>query len=123
MRRSVVAGAAPVVGAKLIAADHNEASGITTEYWRHLDGKLTVRGLQDVEPFLDQNTAELNAKSSKASVGIAEGLGVKVASIPMGMVEKFHQQGTNIMTCSAKELKTILNDPAYSKLRTAHGRL
>lgn len=122
--KSLVAGAAPVAGAKLVAADYNPVSGITTEYWQHNGStKVTVRSLQDVEPLLDQNTAELNAKSSKAGVGIAEGLGVKVASIPMGMVERFAQQGTDILTCSAAELKQILNDPDYKKLRTAHGRL
>lgn len=121
---SAVAGAPPVAGARLIAADYNPVSGITTEYWQHTNStKVTVRNLQDVEPLIDQNVAELNAKSSKASVGIAEGMGVKVASIPMGLVEDFHHKGVNLLTCPVSQLKRILNDPNYKKLRTAHGRL
>ncbi len=76
-----------------------------------------------MEPILVNNTRELNAKSSKSRVGIASGFGTKVASIPMGLVEKLAKEGTNILTCSEKELKAFLNDSSYSKVRTAHGRI
>lgn len=109
---------------KLISREYNPTTGMTTEYLSHDGGKkITVRMLQDVEPMLIQNANELKAKSSKGRVGISEGLGVKVASIPMGTVERLAKEGLNVITCSEKRLKALLNDPAYSKLRTAYGRL
>lgn len=110
---------------KLISSEYNPVSGITEEYWMHPGGgKVTVRRLQDVEPMLKQNAEELNAKSSKSRVGIAAGLGVKVASIPMGLVENLKQEkGLDVMSCKESDLKRLLNDSDYAKLRTAHGRL
>ena len=107
---------------KLMGRDYNEVSGLTTEYWSH-GGKLTIRKFQDVEPALIQNQLELHAQSSKARPKIVEGLGTKVASIPMGLIEKFHAEGLNILTCSEAQLKRVLNDSSYSKLRTAYGRV
>lgn len=109
---------------KLISRDYNPVSGMTEEYWGHPDGKVTIRRLQDVEPGLISNVAELNTHSAKGRVGKHEGLGRKVASIPMGIVEDLAKnKRLNILTCTEKELKALLNDPEYSKLRTAHGRL
>jgi len=110
---------------KLIAEDHNPVSGITTQYLSHSDGRLTVRGVQDVEPVIRHNQAILNSKSSKASkLSEGEGLGTKVASIPSILVDKLlKEKGINLLTCSTKDLHKILNDPDYRKLRTAHGRL
>lgn len=107
----------------LIARDYDEFTGMTTEY--HSDsGKLHIVRLQDVEPFLVQNERELNAKSSKARVGIASGVGVKVASIPPALVEKWlKEEGFNLFTASEAEIARRLNDPDYKKLRTAHGRV
>lgn len=109
---------------KLISSEYCPVSELTTEYWSHDGGrKVTVRVTQDVEPILKDNVKVLNSKSSKVGVGIASGLGVKVASIPMGLAEKMYGEGTNLMTCSVKELKGILNDSDFRKLRTAHGHL
>lgn len=109
---------------KLINEEYNPTSGITTRYYSENGGKrVVIQRLQDIEPNLIQNRQELNEKSSKGGVGIASGLGTKVASIPMGLVEKLAAEGTNLITCTDAELKRILNDSNYSKLRTAHGRV
>ena len=108
---------------RLMARDYDEFTGMTTEY--HVGGgKITIRRLQDVEPYLVQNQQELNAKSSKARVGIAAGLGTKVASIPPALVEKWlKEEGFNLFTASEAEIARKLNDSNYRKLRTAHGRI
>ncbi len=110
---------------KLLKSDYNHVSGITTEYWLRNDGNIQVRGVQDVDPILATNRDVLNTKSSKSSkLNEAEGLGTKVASIPTILVEKLlKEKGLNLYTCSDKELKSLLNDSDYSKLRTAHGRV
>jgi len=109
---------------RLASSEHNDVTGITTEYWIHPRGKkVTIRRVQDAEPILIHNQAELNAKSSKGAVGISSGLGVKVASIPMGLVEEMASKGLNLITCSEQDMKKFLNDPDYRKVRTAHGRL
>lgn len=107
----------------LLARDYDEFTGMTTEYFSH-GGKLTVRRSQDVEPFVVRNQMELNSKSSKARVGIAAGVGTKVASIPPALVEKWlREEGFNLFTASEAEIARRLNDSSYSKLRTAHGRV
>lgn len=108
----------------LISTEYNPTSGITTEYWSEDEGKrIHVRMLQDVEPGFKQNARELNLKSAKSRFNKNDGIGTKVASIPMGLVEKLAQDGLNIVTCSEKELNKLLNDPDFSKIRTAHGRV
>ena len=108
---------------KLMGQDYNAVTGMTTQYLSHGNGKITIRCFQDVEPALIQNQRELNAQSSKSRVKIVEGIGTKVASIPMGLIDQFHKQGLNLLTCSDAQLKRVLNDPNYKKLRTAHGRV
>lgn len=109
----------------ILSEEYNPVSGMTMRTIFRNDGAIVVQCLQDVEPHLDQNRRELNMKSAKASrLGRDGGLGVKVASIPMGIVEMLAQQkGLNVITCSDEELKKLLNSPEYSKLRTSHGRL
>lgn len=108
---------------KLMGQDYNEVTGMTTQYLSHGNGKITIRCFQDVEPALIQNQRELNAQSSKSRVKAVEGIGTKVASIPVGLIDQFHKQGLNLLTCSDARLKRVLNDPDYRKLRTAHGRV
>jgi hypothetical protein len=110
---------------KLIKSDFDEVTGLTTEYWIHPGGKkVTIRRVQDVEPILIANKAEYNSKSSKSRISSeCEGLGRKVASIPMGLVEKLASEGLNLITCSPEELKKFLNDPEYRFIRTAPGRI
>jgi hypothetical protein len=109
----------------LISSEYNSISGLTTQYFS-VDGgkKIHIKVLQDVEPLLKQNRVELNQKSAKARKFRREGLGTKVASIPNGIVEQLRQErGINILTCSEKQLKQILNDSEFSGLRTSHGRI
>jgi len=117
-------GLVPPVGCKLVDYEHNAVAGMHTYYWLRQDGKITVQQVQDVDPYLAQNVAENNSHSSKGRRDYGEGLGTKVASIPMGLVEQVLQDhGVNLMTCSEKELKRFLNDPKYAKVRTAPGRV
>ena len=109
---------------RLIKSDKSEFTGITTEYWLRTDNKITIRRYQDVQPFINKNVAELNSKSSKSGVGIAEGVGKKVASIPFATAEQIKTEtGLDLMTCRVSELEKFLNNSDYAKLRTAHGRL
>ena len=111
---------------KLLSSEYNPVTGVTTEYWLHANNStITVRGVQDAEPILNNNREVLNTKSAKAStLNEAEGLGTKVASIPMGMVDELAvHEGVNILTCSEADLKKVLNDPNYAKLRTSHGKV
>jgi hypothetical protein len=110
---------------KLVGQEHNPVSGITTQWFVHQDGRMTVRGVQDVAPVLNHNRAVLNSKSAKSSkLNESEGLGTKVASIPNILVEQLmKKKGLNLYTCPSKDILKLLNDSDYSKLRTAHGRL
>jgi hypothetical protein len=109
---------------KLLKIVREEKYGIEERYWLREDGKITVQRVQDIEPYLNQNRVELNSRSAKASKLGRDGLGTKVASIPFGLIEQLCQQrGVNLLTCSNDQLKRILNDPEFSKLRTAHGRI
>ena len=110
---------------KLIDEEYNPVTGITTQYFLLPDGNIRVRGVQDVDPILEHNQEIMKTKSSKASkLNEAEGLGTKVASIPMVVVEKLRvEKGINLLTCSKADLHKILNDPDYRKFRTAYGRV
>lgn len=111
---------------KLLNSDYNPITGVTTEYWLHANNStITVRGVSDVEPILKDNALQLNSRNSKASkLNDREGLGTKVASIPMAKVDEMAVHGgINLLTCSEKELKRILNDSNYAKLRTTHGKV
>jgi hypothetical protein len=109
---------------KVLKQDYNETTGITTQYILHPNGKITVRGLQDAEPIFNENSRRLNSVSSKSRRDYGEGLGIKVASIPMGLVEQLaRERGLNILTCSDAQLKALLNDSEFNKLRTAHGKV
>ena len=109
----------------LVSEEHNSVSGVTTQWFHHKDGRITIRGVQDVEPIIRNNTAILNSKNAKASkLNESEGLGTKVASIPTILAEKWmREKGLNLYTCPSKDILKLLNDADYRKLRTAHGRL
>jgi len=109
----------------LTSEEHNPVTGITTQWFTHKDGRITIRAVQDVEPVIRHNTAVLNSKNAKASkLNESEGLGTKVAAIPTILAEKWmREKGLNLYTCPSKDLLKMLNDPDYRKLRTAHGRL
>ena len=108
---------------KLLGKEYNPVTGITDIFWQREDGKITMQRYQDAEPMFEQNRREYNSISSKGRLS-RPGLGRKVASIPMGLVEQIRMEtGIDILTCSRKERLAILNDPKYSKVRTAPGRL
>jgi hypothetical protein len=108
---------------KLLKVVREEKRGIEERYWLREDGKITVERLQDVEPYINQNQRDFNSVSSKGRLS-RDGLGRKVASIPFGLVEQLCQQrGVNLLTCSNDQLRRILNDPEFQRLRTAPGRI
>lgn len=109
----------------LISSEYNPVSGLTTNYYSVNGGKqIVMQVVQDAEPYLDQNVREMNCRSSKGKLNQADGLGTKVASIPMGLVEQLRKEkGIDILRCSNEDLKRLLNDIDYRKLRTAPGRI
>ena len=108
-----------------ISESYNEATGITIlKTFDDADNKVHIQAFQDVDPMFEQNKNEFNHYSSKSKTHLVQdGLGTKVASIPMGLVEKLYQEGFNVYRCSQKDLKKLLNNPDYSKIRTAPGRV
>lgn len=109
----------------LISSEYNPVSGLTTNYYSVNGGKqIVMQVVQDAEPYLDKNTREMNCISSKGKYNQADGLGTKVASIPMGLVEQLKKEGKiDILKCTREELKRLLNDIDYKKLRTAPGKI
>ena len=83
------------------------------------DGKLTIQRTQNVQPILDRNH-RLRDMQQTGEVR-------HVASIPMGLVEHFHDKyGINVLAPShedAKRILKLLNSPEYAYLRTSTGRL
>ena len=93
----------------------------TTKYW-HYDADTdtaTIETVQDAEQLLDQNVAEYNEYGSFDRWNV-DGLGRKVASIPMTMYAdllatgKLHDQAY---------LKRMLNDSEFRKFRTVPGKV
>ena len=88
--------------------------------------KIEFETYQDCEEILRDNQALFNRDNFSGSLWAGRGY-VKVASIPMAMIEKWAKEdGINFLRFNdedkAKLLKR-LNDKDYSKLRTAPGRL
>ena len=91
------------------------------------DGKerVVIHSVQDVEPILQANKRLMNANGSGTSSLWKKREWVMVAQIPLAQLDKWYQQGINFFsgdTDDAKIIKRLLNDPEYSKLRTAPGR-
>lgn len=111
---------------KLLGSEYNEVTGITVEYWGHTNGtSLTIRTLQDIEPIMNMNKFERSCRSQKSrKFNESEGLGTRVASIPMGAIEEIRMKtGLDLITCSDEDLKKFLNDADYARFRTAYGRV
>lgn len=83
--------------------------------------KFHLSRQSDVEPNLDQNIREFNEQH----FGWREGLGEKVASIPMGVVLEWMQRyGVDIYNRDhLPAVERLLNDPEWRKLRTRPGVL
>ncbi len=105
---------------KLMSREYDPVTDMYTDYWQE-GTKLHVQKYQMVANHLRQNQKEYAENSSKARNHRGDGLGQKVASIPMGIAEKLAKNGLNVLTCGEDQLKRLLNNPEYRALRTAPG--
>ena len=107
---------------KLIHSEKTQWNGITENWYLRPDGKITIQRVQDADPIFGANEAQRTSQGMKAAKNYGEGLGTKVASIPMGLVEQYLKEtGIDLQTCPIKELHAFLNNPQYAKVRTAWG--
>lgn len=98
----------------------NPVTGVEL-WWRwNGDGTCTIRECQDVEPILDQNQALRNHDSGWDAKKEMR----RAASIPNVVLSDFRRRGINLLKPEFQdELKKVLNDSDYSKLRTADWRV
>lgn len=90
-------------------------------WWRNNgDGTFTVRETQDVESILDNNRA-----MSLHNDGYSKDRTLRrAASIPMTIIADYRSNGVNLLhPDNSEDLKKIMNDGDYSKIRTAPGRI
>jgi hypothetical protein len=108
----------------IVSEDYNPVTGLTTRVLFR-QGKVVIQTLQDADPYIRQNREEYNNINQKGRKHFGkEGLGTKMASIPMGFAEEIKQKrGLNILACSDEQLRRLLNDREFSKFRTCPGRL
>ena len=114
---------------RLIASEYNQFTGFTEEMWysepttKGGPGKVTIRRLQDVDHVLAENKIQFNEHTSKKPrYGDSDGFH-KVATIPMGLIEKWHSEGMNWFDSTQKERAAKLNDGDYSKLLVRPGKI
>lgn len=95
-------------------------SEVVNRFHEHADGSFTIQTLQDVEPYLERNKREA---LSAAKHG--DGIGRKVASIPLAVAEKWRVElGFDILKDrDPAKLRALLNDPDNLFLRTSPGKL
>lgn len=88
------------------------------EWWRwNGDGTCTVRTTQDVEPVLDRNHAEYTHNNGWDD----EKLFRRAGRIPNVVLQDYRNKGINLLRPeNEQELKRLLNNSDYAKLRTAH---
>lgn len=75
---------------------------------------------QIADPIIEVNKAQFNVIDERARW--KEGLGDKVASIPMEVIEAYKKRGIDLMG-DQKELRKFLNDPDNRLFRTRPGRV
>lgn len=114
---------------KLIAREYCKFTGFTEEMWYEEPsvvggpGKVTIRRLQDVEHQLAENKIQFNSHvGKKPKFNDSDGLH-KVATIPMGLIEKWHKEGFNWFDSTQKERAARLNDRDNSKLLVRPGKI
>lgn len=112
----------------LMGREFDPASGCTTDYYVEtlIDGnsRVHIQCYQDIEPILEFNKALLNSQSSKSRKDYGEGMGKMHMKIPNALAVDWRiNKGFDITKASETEVKKILNDRDYSKLRTSHGRV
>lgn len=114
---------------KLMSSTYDPQTGFTEETWvapPKVPGgpmRVTIRRLQDVDACLDGNNREFNSFSGKKP-SYSDSCGIhKVATIPLGLIEKWHKEGFNWYNSTDKERKARLNSREYRKLLTRPGKL
>lgn len=110
---------------KLITQEFDPETGFIERYFHNpSEGKIIHQIQQDVETNLKQNRAEFDAVSTKGRLfNEVQGVGRKVASIPMAVIEQWRAEGFDIFKVSPEDLLRRLNDPQYKYLRTSPGKL
>ena len=100
---------------------YDPLTGIKVEWRWNGDGTATVRHTQDVEKILDRNQAMASHND-----GYSKSRDLKrAASIPTILLTEYrNNKGINLLDPNhAPDLKRLLNDADYRKLRTAPGRI
>ena len=93
---------------------------IQTHHYDRATDTSSVCTTQDVNPYLDQNRAELNADS-----GSWKGDLHKIASVPMSVVELWAVElGSNPLSAENRAwFQAKVRSSEYSKLRTKGGKI
>ena len=98
------------------------------KHWRpttvedHSEGTSTVTTHQDATDILNSNKELLNDYGDKLTFGKQQH-GMRVASIPVGIWEKWMQETNGAIEKDHKLMKKYLNDPDNAFLRTTPTRL
>lgn len=86
--------------------------------------KVVIHQVQDVDDIKRINEATRLANGSGTTSLWQKRQWVKVASIPLVLLDQWAQQGLNFSDPNDwPRLKKLLNDSDYSSLRTAPGRI
>lgn len=96
----------------------HDAATQTSEFMYFEPGSdtVTIRVEQDVTRILDANKAEFNDDHGRHG----DGLGRKVASIPLGIYMDLRKRG---IVQDRKAFRRWLNDPDNAAFRTSPGRV
>lgn len=96
---------------------------VKVEWWWDSDKEAMMsREVQDIDPILQTNQNQYNDTDERARYK-SETLN-KMASIPMLAFQEIQKEtGINILNADKKELKKVLNDRDFRKLRTRPGRI
>ena len=100
--------------------EQDELLGIT-RIW-HFDEETdtaVIETIQNVQPIVESNKSEFNQVDERARWD-GEGLGLRVASIPMNIYMDLVSKG---ITRTEKDFKKWLNDPDNRFFRTRPGRV
>jgi N-acetyl-anhydromuramyl-L-alanine amidase AmpD len=86
--------------------------------------KVVIHQVQDVSEVKKINDLTRLANGSGTSSFWKKRYWVKVASIPLVLIDQWYQQGLNFYDQNDwKKIKKLLNDKDYEGLRTAPGRI
>lgn len=97
--------------------NHDALMGVTEYFHASDDGdSFTIETVQDVEPLLDMNKADMNEVGNFDKWGD----GKLVARIPMVIYDQWMREG---ITDDQAKLKAKLNDPDNRFMRTWPGHL